>query len=79
MSEALSALEKVRINVIKLHGKGVTKKAIARQLKIDVRTVRNTIERFDETGSVRDRARLGRKKKNHRWGSIAFTETSQRS
>jgi transposase len=63
MSEALSGRQKVRVNVIKLHGRGLTNKSIARQLKIDVRTVRNTIKLFEETGAVIDRARLGRKKK----------------
>lgn len=63
MSDKLSPQEKVRLKVIQLHGKGLSNSTIARRLSIDTRTVQYTIQRFNESGSVKDRARTGRPKK----------------
>jgi transposase len=60
MSEKLTDLEKKRLKVIRLHGEGHSQGAIQRKLGVSPKFIKNTLNRFNETGGVKDRPRSGR-------------------
>jgi transposase len=61
MVKQLGRTERRRLAAFKLHHQGKSTGAIARKLKASPHFVRNAVSRLEETGSVYDRPRSGRK------------------
>ncbi|RWS12338.1 DNA repair protein complementing XP-A cells-like protein [Dinothrombium tinctorium] len=56
--------------VIRMHNEGFGYKLIAREFEVSIKTVRNTIKKYEETGSVEDRPKPGRPR-------FSFTKANQ--
>ncbi len=52
--------ESDRLEIIVLHKEGYSVRQITKKVRVPKSTVEETIQRWKETGSVRDRARVGR-------------------
>src|SRR6478735_725067 len=63
MSKNLSEGQRLRFNVIKLHGQYKSENEIARRCKKDLRWVRSAIGRFNDLGHFGNRPGQGRKQK----------------
>ena len=55
--------EKARWRIILCFKKGKGFKTIARELNVHIKTVKNIVKKFKETGTIKERARSGRSKK----------------